>query len=626
MKISEKLGKKRIILIVAGGITAILVLIYVALGIYFNTHFGFRTIINGIDCSLKSVAQVEQMITEEINRYEIQLEGRGGQTEVIKSNEIQLTPVFDGSLNQELASRSGFTWIASLFRETTLEIEAMVTYDEELFEETVEALAFLKKENSVEPKDAYLSEYKVGKGYEIIPEEEGSLIDKKVLKEVLHGEIVNLKDKVSLDEAGCYVEPKIRSDDSKLVSLLEELNGYLSTEITYEFGDKTEVLNQDTLHKWIAVGKDNQVTIDEEQAAEYVKGLAETYDTSNKARSFTTTYGPTVTLHTNAYGWRIDREGEVEQLLADIKEGKQVSREPVYKQTARSRGSQDHGGTYVEINITAQHLYFYKNGSLVVESDFVSGNLSKGWGTPSGAFGLTYKQRDAVLRGEDYRTPVDYWMPFNGGIGLHDATWRSDFGGNYYKKNGSHGCINLPHSVAKKIFENIEAGDAVFVYELSGTEGAKAAAQDAAAAVMDVIDAIGDVTWESAGAIQAARAAYDSLDDTARGYVKNYDVLTNAEAVYAALVAQQQAAIQAQQQAQQQEAQARNQAQAVINAINAIGEVTLDKQAAIEGARSQYNGLSAQAKTYVTNLSVLEAAEARLQELLAGAGQANAGV
>ena len=120
--------------------------------------------------------------------------------------------------------------------------------------------------------------------------------------------------------------------------------------------------------------------------------------------------------------------------------------------------------------MTAQHLFYYKDGSLVVESDFVSGNEAKGWATPAGVYPLTYKQKDAVLKGEDYKTPVDYWMPFNGGIGLHDATWRSSFGGTLYKNGGSHGCVNLPHSVAQKIFENISAGTPVLCYHLEGTE------------------------------------------------------------------------------------------------------------------------------------------------------------
>ena len=142
----------------------------------------------------------------------------------------------------------------------------------------------------------------------------------------------------------------------------------------------------------------------------------------------------------------------------------------MYSQKGASHGENDYGDTYVEINLTAQHLFFYKDGKMLVESDFVSGNSSRGWTTPPGAFPLTYKERNATLKGEGYRTPVSYWMPFNGGIGLHDANWRSEFGGTIYKTNGSHGCINLPPSVAKTIYENISQGDPVLCYELAGTE------------------------------------------------------------------------------------------------------------------------------------------------------------
>ena len=153
-----------------------------------------------------------------------------------------------------------------------------------------------------------------------------------------------------------------------------------------------------------------------------------------------------------------------------IRSGESGTREPVYSQTAASHGTNDYGDTYVEINLTAQHLFFYKDGKLLVESDFVSGNEARGWSTPSGAYPLTYKERNATLNGEGYSTPVSYWMPFNGGIGLHDAGWRSSFGGTIYKTNGSHGCINLPPSVAKIIYENISQGDPILCYELEGTE------------------------------------------------------------------------------------------------------------------------------------------------------------
>ena len=201
----------------------------------------------------------------------------------------------------------------------------------------------------------------------------------------------------------------------------------------------------------------------------------------------------------------------------------------MYSQTANSHGENDYGDSYVEINLTAQHLFVYEEGKLVVESDFVSGNVAKGHGSPTGAFAVTYTTTDAVLRGEDYETPVKYWMPFAGDVGMHDATWRRSFGGNIYKTNGSHGCINLPLSVAKTIYETIDKGDPVLVYTLPGTESAAMVQQDAQN-VIDLINSIGPVTLESEPVITTARNLYNALPDSGKVYVGNYDVLVAAEA------------------------------------------------------------------------------------------------
>lgn len=119
----------------------------------------------------------------------------------------------------------------------------------------------------------------------------------------------------------------------------------------------------------------------------------------------------------------------------------------------------------VEIDLTNQHLYLFKDGDIVLETDFVSGNMSKAdCVTPPGVFGLTYKTRNAILRGANYETPVNYWMPFNGNVGMHDATWRRAFGGTIYLTSGSHGCINLPLHMAASIYEYVSTGFPVVCY------------------------------------------------------------------------------------------------------------------------------------------------------------------
>ncbi|NLJ40508.1 MAG: L,D-transpeptidase, partial [Clostridiales bacterium] len=164
------------------------------------------------------------------------------------------------------------------------------------------------------------------------------------------------------------------------------------------------------------------------------------------------------------YGWWLNRPAEVSELIELIIAGEQVKKEPVYHQRAQQYGEDDIGDTYVEVNLTAQHLFFYKEGKLILDTDFVSGNLSKNYGTPTGTFGIQYKERNATLRGEDYTTPVDYWMPFYRGVGFHDASWRKEFGKDIYKTRGSHGCINMPPKKARIMYENISPGVAVIVY------------------------------------------------------------------------------------------------------------------------------------------------------------------
>lgn len=121
-----------------------------------------------------------------------------------------------------------------------------------------------------------------------------------------------------------------------------------------------------------------------------------------------------------------------------------------------------------------------------------------------------------------------------GDIGMHDLTSRKAFGGDIYKTRGSHGCINLPYSVAKKIYETIDKGYCVLVYNLPGTES-DTVKQKEATAVVNTINSIGTVTLESEPVIVAARAAYDALSDTAKSYVTNYQTLVDGEAALAAL-------------------------------------------------------------------------------------------
>lgn len=603
---TKKINKKRLGMMIGAGIFLVLLAVYLGVAAYFSNHFLFGTTINGVKAAGKTTGQVEDLITKEIDGYQIKIEPREGKEEILNGTDIELKPVFDGTLEKELKQQNGFTWPVSLFRTTKIEVETMVDYNKEALEKSVKALEVMDESQMKKPEDAIISEYSEKDGYTIIPEEEGTTVDEKQFLESLGNAILNLQDDLSLEEAECYVAPRYTKDSRKIKKLAKTMNKYVETVITYEFGDSQEILDGKTISQWISVSDDQKVEISQEKIGEYVASLAETYNTAGKSKSLSSSYGSTVTVSGGDYGWKINQEEETAAIEEHIKNGETISKEPAYSKRASSRGANDYGDTYVEVNLTAQHLFYYKNGSLILESDFVSGNEAKGWSTPAGAYSLYYKQTDKTLRGEDYATPVSFWMPFNGGVGFHDANWRSDFGGNYYKKSGSHGCVNLPYSAAKKLYENIEAGCPILVYYLPGSESAKAQAQEAAAAVVQAINGLGEITLESKEAVVNVRNQYNSLSDMAKGYVSNYSVLEAAEARIGQLEAESAA-----------DQQAQAEAQPVIDAINQLAgkEITLDMKETIEKIRQQYEQLSEAAKSKVTNYNILTEAEKIIKDL-----------
>ncbi len=472
----QKIGKKTIPWKIAAGVLGCVIMIgvigYVGMSMKYQNTYLPGTRINGMNVAGMSAKAVEDAMEEEAGKYSLRLVLRNDGSETIEGSAIGLHTVFDGNLENILRSQNPFAWPLCMIKGENYEIETLMAYEDEAIDQAVDSLNAMNPAQVTEPEDAHLSDYAEGEGYSVIPEIEGDLLKPEKVKEEVKKAINELKEEIDLDELGCYEEPSVRSDDEDLTVLAENLNRYVNMTVTYTMGSKKEVLDGEQIHTWLSYA-DGQVVIDEGKISEYVKSLASKYNTAYSKRKFKTSYGPEVEV-SGVYGWRIDQQAEAAALKEALEEGKDVTKEPAYAQKAASHDGNDYGNTYAEVNLTAQHMFFYKNGQKILESDFVSGNISKGYTTPPGLFSLTYKQRDATLKGQGYASPVKFWMPFNGGIGFHDASWRNTFGGTIYKTNGSHGCINMPYAAAKTLFENVYAGMPVICYNLAGTESGQA--------------------------------------------------------------------------------------------------------------------------------------------------------
>ena len=508
MKKKNQNKKKHTVQITTGIVLFVLAVVYLAFGIYFKSHFLFRTTINGLDSSGQSISQVEDEISDEIDSYVLTLEERDGKSETINGKDISIAPQFDGSLEELLKEQNAFGWIVSVFREQEYSIETMVSYDEEKLADALAKLECMDEENQVSPVNAQISDYSETEGYTIVPAEYGSTVNTEVFSEKVKNAVANLDEKLSMEETGCYIDPEITESTQSIVDAADKLNRYVNARITYDFGNKTEVVDASVIKDWLSVSDNMEVMIDADKAASYIKELASSYNTAGREKTLKMTNGGTVTVPGGSYGWKIDQSAEKEKLLADIESGEIVEREPEYSQRANSHGENDYGNTYVEINLTTQHLYFYKEGALVVSTDFVSGKVAEGNDTPTGAYFINSKETERTLKGPDYESFVNYWMPFNGDVGMHDATWRSSFGGQIYLRSGSHGCINLPLSAAKTIFANIEVGDPVLVFQTEPTPDVTITVSPET--IITEIDSIGPVTLESATIMATIRNQYNA--------------------------------------------------------------------------------------------------------------------
>ena len=360
-------------------------------------------------------------------------------------------------------------------KEENVDLEYQIEQNEEQEKQALDISNFGEKKRK-SSTDAEIRYDQDKKEFILVKQKQGTEIDEDKLQTMVETTLNAAFDTAILGDVitvpvnkHVYISPSVIATDDmevKVTNLNDQLSKYRSTTVTYTFGSETTVLDSDTISSWLKA-EGETLSIDEDAVKTYVSDLANKYNTIYVPRTFHTSAGNDVTIEGNEYGYRIDQDAEVAQLLKDLKSGTAVTRDPIYSSSGYQRnGTDDLVGSYIEVSLDAQHLWLYKDGNLVTETDIVSGKPVKGRETYRGAWPIAYKASPYNLTSAEYgyNVKVNYWMPFVYGQGLHDASWQSSFGGNRYKTNGSHGCINLPKDQAKLIYETIDAGYPIIIY------------------------------------------------------------------------------------------------------------------------------------------------------------------
>lgn len=441
---------------------------YIGLAFYYKNAFEYGTWINGVYCTGKSIEEVNEELSRRFEYEGVNIYDKDSNVYQIASDDIGYQYDFEQALKLYLDRQNSWLWVDSFWKIRDDKLNPEIKYNKAELENCFNSLPFIQQGNTGSGKLAVIKTYN---GYELLNERCG-ILDMEAAKLAIEEAIKNSQTYISLEEAGCYYDMELTEEMREILNEWELVRDFQDCHIVYDIFGKKVPIDASVVCDWILLNEDGSFAHDENgrlmlregAVAGFIDELAAEYDTVGKKRSFKTTRGDIIEIEGGTYGNKLDKEAETEYLTQAFLNKADEVHVPVYKQTSLRQGLDDIGSTYVEVDMTEQMMYYYLNGKMEIETPIVTGNTSRKMGTPAGVNYVYLKQTDRILRGEGYASHVNFWMPVKGNIGIHDAAWRSKFGGKIYQTNGSHGCINTPYKAMSQIYEMVDVGTPVVMF------------------------------------------------------------------------------------------------------------------------------------------------------------------
>lgn len=462
--------KRRLVLgwLLVISIFAGLAVSYAAIGMYYQGSFYPGTYANGIYCTGRTLEEVNTELKDKYDENMVFLYDDTGSSIEFTLSDIEFAVDYTSQLDELQNLSNPFLWISAMSRASHSSLQPMITFDEALLQDKLSAGVF-DKVNDTKDDGVGLVEIRRDGCY-ILYDSTKHLLDRELLFKKVREAL--LSEQYSIDFTDCYVDLPYTETQQETFLIWEQVEKFQTCGITYDMGDTKIALTPDIVSAWITLNKDGSFVFDEtgylipdETAMDaFVNKLCDEYDTLGSTRAFLSTRGDIITIEGGTYGNKLDREAELAYLKEAFQKEACELHVPAYEVEAYAKGKNDIGDTYIEVDMTEQKLYFYNAGELALETDVVTGNTGRRMGTPEGVNFIYSMQRNRTLRGPGYATPVKYWMPVKGNVGIHDASWRKEFGGEIYKKNGSHGCINVPPDKMAELYKMVEIGIPVVMF------------------------------------------------------------------------------------------------------------------------------------------------------------------
>ena len=403
--------------------------------------------VGGVDLTGLTLEQASAALTEAAAKYTLSLTVNGTTLD-IPAADIAL------ALDQEALT----AYLTALEQGTEVPA-SLFTYDRAALK------SLLGGKLDTAPKNATISYSSSKKQFTAVDGSNGTSYDLDAAADAAAAALGLLTPAAEAEVKTSSVAPEITASGEKVRNALSKANGYLAVDLTYTYspeGGNTakETISDAKLASFVSISDKLEVSVSKSAIESYSADMYSSHSGADYKGSFVTTGGSTIGYTVTYYGQKVNKSALADDIYKCVTECKSGTRTAPYS----AKSSKPYGGSYVEIDLSSQKLWLYKNGERILTTSLVSGSVAEGHRTPTGVYSIYSKQTDRYLTGADYRSFVKYWMPFLGGYGLHDASWRSSFGGTIYHYDGSHGCVNLPSSAAKTIYNNVSVGTKVILY------------------------------------------------------------------------------------------------------------------------------------------------------------------
>lgn len=461
------MSRKVLLVSVCGGV---LLGTYLLGAVIFSGHCGFRTYVNGKSVFMMSADEIVLDVNKSVQHQMLTLERRDGISETISYEKLGVLLKHQPLVSD--FSQNSFLWFTQLFHRTDYHLDMSLAPSEDAVSANVDKLECLSDAYVKKPVQGYVKLLEDG-SYEVVSDSSGNEIDKGKLVSAICDAILQGKQVLNLESAGVYKEDLIPMRDLDVETSLSK-SAIEKSVIDIDVGGNVNERVPEEVLKNCVYELDGKTYIRYPSVYQYVEHLSRLYDTVGMTRTFHTSLGSDIQLspsdNDTFSGWELnllDTTSAICDALA--KQSSNVSAVWVSKGKSHD-ASNDFGNTYVELSIKDQHMWCYVDGNLLFDTDVTTGTDSvPNRRTPTGMFMTMDWNTEYTMRGSYGTAFSHYFIRLTPtGVGIHDASWRSKYGGNEYINNGSHGCINTPYDKVKLFYDTLHSmatsGIPVIVY------------------------------------------------------------------------------------------------------------------------------------------------------------------